>query len=92
VGAFAASLSDTAWSGKGRGKLRQMSVRSDPGRLRELALFLEGLGCEVSPIDEVTLEVVAPEALRDDAAELEVDLYLRVWEARTGTMASRVSV
>jgi hypothetical protein len=68
-----------------------MSVRTgDPARLRELASFLEGLGCEVSDVDADTLEVLAPEALRDDAAELEVDLYLRVWEARTGTPASRV--
>lgn len=68
-----------------------MSVRTgDPARLRELASFLENLGCEVSAVDAVTLEVVAPEAQRDDAAELEVDLYLRVWEARTGTPASRI--
>jgi hypothetical protein len=68
-----------------------MSVRTgDPARLRELASFLEGLGCEVSEVDAATLDVVAPEALRDDAAELEVDLYLRVWEARTGTTASRI--
>lgn len=68
-----------------------MGVRTgDPARLRELASFLEGLGCEVSAVDAVTLGVSAPEALRDDAAELELDLYLRVWEARTGTPASRI--
>ena len=68
-----------------------MSVRTgDPARLRELASFLEDLGCEVSAVDAVTLNVVALQALRDDAAELELDLYLRVWEARTGTPASRL--
>lgn len=68
-----------------------MSVRTDdPARLRELASFLEDVGCEVSAVDAVTLDVSAPEAQRDDAAELELDLYLRVWEARTGTPANRV--
>lgn len=68
--------------------MRQMNVRTDdPARLGELASFLEGLGCRASAVDAVTLEVLAPDALRDDAAELEVDLYLRVWEASTGTRA-----
>lgn len=71
--------------------MRQLNVRTDdPARLGELASFLEGLGCRVSAVDEVTLEVAAPDALRDDAAALEVDLYLRVWEARTGTTAGLV--
>ena len=68
-----------------------MSVRTDdPARLDELASFLGGLGCRASAVDAVTLEVVAPEALRDDAAALEVDLYLRIWEARTGVAAGRI--
>ena len=73
------------------GALRQLNVRTDdPARLGELASFLEGLGCRVSAVDSVTLEVVAPDALRDDAAALEVDLYLRVWEARTGARSGVV--
>jgi hypothetical protein len=69
-----------------------MSVwTGDPARLGELALFLERLGCEVSTVDAATLDVLVPGALRDDAAELEVDLYLRVWAARTGVTAGRVS-
>ena len=68
-----------------------MSVRTDdPTRLGELASFLERLGCRVSAVDAATLGGVAPEALRDDAAELELDLYLRVWQAISGTPAGRV--
>jgi hypothetical protein len=65
---------------------------AEHGRVEALARFLEASGCEVRPAEgsqlEVRLETVAPWS---DAAELELDLYLRLWEATTGGYADRAS-
>jgi hypothetical protein len=67
-----------------------MKVRvSDPKRLRELVSHLESRGCEVSPVDEATVEVTLEVPL-EEAARLELDLYLRVWEVSSDTRAERV--
>lgn len=67
-----------------------MKVRvSDPTRLRELVSHLESLGCEVAPVDESTVQVTL-EVTRRDAAQLELDLYLRVWEVSSNTRAERI--
>ena len=67
-----------------------MKVRfGDPARLRELVSFLESRGCAVSEVDETTLDVT-PEVSRRDAAQLELDLYLRVWEVSSDTRADRI--
>jgi hypothetical protein len=67
-----------------------MRVRvGDPARQRELVSYLESRGCTVRRIDEATLEV-EPEVSRRDAAQLELDLYLRLWEAVSGTTADRL--
>lgn len=67
-----------------------MKVRvGDPARLRELVSFLESCGCAVTDVDETTVDVT-PEASRRDAAQLELDLYLRVWEVSSDTRADRV--
>lgn len=67
-----------------------MRVRvDDPTRLRELVLYLESRGCAVSAVDEATLDVTL-EISRRDAAQLELDLYLRVWEAASDARADRL--
>ena len=53
---------------------------SDPALLPDLEAHLRRMGCVTEPIAEDRLEVSIPEASRRDAAELELDLYLRVWE------------
>ena len=72
--------------------MRQILVRvGEPARLRERAEYLTGLGCSVAVVDDDSVAVVLTAVPRRDAAELELDLYLRVFEARAGVRASRVN-
>jgi hypothetical protein len=60
----------------------------------DLAEFLRGLCFEVAASGERTLEArfSKPIPVDDAAARLELDLYLRVWEAMNpGAWAARVS-
>lgn len=67
-----------------------MKVRvGDAARLRELVEYLEARDCSVVVVDDRTLEAT-PNVMRRDAAELELDLYLRLWEAVAETSAERV--
>jgi hypothetical protein len=54
---------------------------SDPSLADSLLEFLRAKRCVVEPVSETTLNVVLPDAGRTDAAILELELYLRVWEA-----------
>jgi hypothetical protein len=53
---------------------------SDPSLAGDLLCFLRAKGCAVESLSEDTLRVLLPEVPRLDAATLEVNLYLRVWE------------
>jgi hypothetical protein len=65
---------------------------SDPALVDDLVEFLSRSGCVAQPDDETTVLVSIPRSLRDDAAELELDIYLRVWEAtHPEARATRVS-
>jgi hypothetical protein len=67
-----------------------MTVRvGDASRVRELTEYLEARGCTVARLDDALLEVT-PEVERRDAAALELDLYLRLWEAVSGVNAQRL--
>ena len=55
---------------------------SDPALLPDLEAHLRKMGCEIEPLAEDRLRVEIPEARRRDVAELELDLYLRLWEAK----------
>jgi hypothetical protein len=54
---------------------------SDPALVDDLVDFRSRSGCIVQAEDETTVLVSIPRSLREDAAALELDLYLRVWEA-----------
>lgn len=54
---------------------------SDPALVDDLVDFLSRSGCVAQAEDEATILVSIPKSLRADAAQLELDLYLRVWEA-----------
>ena len=54
---------------------------SDPALVDDLVDFLRAAGCVAQPADVAIVSVSIPKSLREDAAELELDLYLRVWEA-----------
>jgi hypothetical protein len=53
---------------------------SDPSLADDLYRFLRSKGCVVESLSEDTLLVELPDAPRCDAAALELELYLRVWE------------
>jgi hypothetical protein len=66
---------------------------SDSSMGEDLAEFLRGLCFEVAASGERTLEArfSEPIPVDDAAARLELDLYLRVWEAMNpGAWAARV--
>jgi hypothetical protein len=64
------------------GSLRPVRVKlSDPSLVDDLVDFLRRSGCVAQPAEETIVSVSIPKSLREDAAELELDLYLRVWEA-----------
>lgn len=65
---------------------------SDPALVSDLVGFLRRAGCTAQADDEATIIVSVPEAAREDAAQLEFDLYLRVWAAlHPGARASRLA-
>jgi hypothetical protein len=54
---------------------------SDPELAESLRTFLERPECVVVQVDAETLEVELPHELHPREAELELDLYLRVWQS-----------
>jgi hypothetical protein len=65
----------------------------NPSLLDDLVGSLERACCAVVRTGPNSLDVTVPGAMREDAARLELDLYLRVWEAkRPGAQAIRVDV
>ena len=59
-----------------------MRIRlSDPSLVDDLLAFLREKKCVAEQTSADTLDISLPEAGRADAARLELDLYLRVWEA-----------
>jgi hypothetical protein len=59
-----------------------MQVRvSDSALTGDLVAFLRRMGCIAEPEESGLVQVSIPRSLREDAARLELDLYLRAWEA-----------
>jgi hypothetical protein len=64
---------------------------SEPRYLGELGQFLEGMGCVVEPLDGRTLLVSVLGSYTPEAAELEIDMYLKLWEVHhPGARAERL--
>ena len=53
----------------------------DPALLGDLAEWLRDSGCVVEEEGPKTLRVSIPKSLREDAARLELALYLSTWQA-----------
>jgi hypothetical protein len=53
---------------------------SDPSLLPSLEAFLRRMNCVTEVVDDDRLLVSIPGSLRADAAQLQLDLYLRLWE------------
>ena len=58
---------------------------SDPALLPDLEAHLRRMGCVTEVTADDRLLVSIPASLRQDAAELELDLYLRLWEVQVPT-------
>jgi hypothetical protein len=71
--------------------LRHQIQISDSSLGEDLAEFLRGLCFDVARVDEWTLDVRFREPMpaTDEAARLELDLYLRVWEAMNPDAVAR---
>ncbi|HUG36662.1 MAG TPA: hypothetical protein VML54_06910 [Candidatus Limnocylindrales bacterium] len=64
---------------------------SDPALLPDLEAHLQRMGCVTEATNGDRLLVSIPASLRQDAAELELDLYLRLWELQVpSAQAERV--
>ena len=57
-----------------------MRIEVHPGAQAELLEFLRRVDCEARPDGDGAVIVEVPDAA-DDQARLEVDLYLKAWEA-----------
>jgi hypothetical protein len=58
-----------------------MKIQVDPEAREELIAFLRRADCKVRADDDGTLDVDVPDAIGEDQARLEVDLYLKAWQA-----------
>jgi hypothetical protein len=58
-----------------------MRIRVHPDAQEELLEFLRRANCEARADGEEALIVDVPDALAEDQARLEVDLYLKAWQA-----------
>ena len=58
-----------------------MRVHVQPAAVEDLLRFLTRADCEAVRVDEETVEVQVPESLDESQARMEVDLYLKAWQA-----------
>jgi len=58
-----------------------MRIEVHPDAREELLEFLRRAECEVQVEDDGTVLVEVPDALGEEQARLEVDLYLKAWQA-----------
>jgi len=58
-----------------------MRIKVRPEALEELLQFLRRADCEAEAEDDSTVVVSVPAALGEEQARMEVDLYLKAWQA-----------
>ena len=58
-----------------------MRIKVRPEALEELLQFLRQADCEAEAEDDSTVIVHVPAALGEEQARMEVDLYLKAWQA-----------
>ena len=58
-----------------------MRIHVQPAAAEDLLRFLRRADCRAELIDEGIVDVEVPESLDEDQAWLEVDLYLKAWQA-----------
>lgn len=63
---------------------------SDPTLLPDLEAHLRRMGCVTEAVSDDTLQVSIPGLPRPDAAALELDLYLRLWQVTSSCEAELI--
>ena len=58
-----------------------MRIKVPPEALEELLQFLRRADCQAEAEDDSTVVVHVPAALGEEQARMEVDLYLKAWQA-----------
>ena len=58
-----------------------MRIEVHPDAREELLEFLRRANCEARVEDDGSVSVMVPDALGEEQARLEVDLYLKAWQA-----------
>ncbi|MGH2921231.1 MAG: hypothetical protein ACRDKU_04095 [Gaiellaceae bacterium] len=58
-----------------------MRIQVPPEAREDLLRFLRRADCRAQPEGETTVVVEVPSALGDEQARMEVDLYLKAWQA-----------
>jgi len=58
-----------------------MRIKVPPEALEELLQFLRRADCQAEAEDDSTVVVQVPAALGEEQARMEVDLYLKAWQA-----------
>ena len=86
--------SETYTGCEGQPAMRHMKIRvDDPNLVDDLVQHLRRSGCIATPSDVeahgdgITVEVRVPAALDAEQERMEVELYLRVFEAKHGHVA-----
>lgn len=59
----------------------RMRIQVPPEAREELLQFLRRADCEAVAEDDSTVVVTVPAALGEEQARMEVDLYLKAWQA-----------
>jgi hypothetical protein len=63
---------------------------SNPALVDELLVFLRGAGCTATLEKDGSIAVDVPEAHGEEQARLELDLYLKAWQAAHGDVEARL--
>jgi hypothetical protein len=59
----------------------RMRIHVPPEAREEILQFLRRADCQAEVEDDFTLVVEVPDALGEEQARMEVDLYLKAWQA-----------
>jgi hypothetical protein len=68
-----------------------LRIEVHPEAREELLEFLRRANCETRVEDDGSITVEVPEALGEDQARLEVDLYIKAWQASRPDVEAHLS-
>jgi hypothetical protein len=74
-------------------EMRQLTIRlrlSEPGLAEDLASYLSRHDCRAVAAEDSSVIVELPHLLHQEQARLELELYLRLWQAVRGVSVARL--